>query len=298
MGIYNSTLEEIVTAGATLFDFEYDIVATFKAPFESLFYKHFKRREIGFDTSEYFLERLEDKMLTVFPYYNYLLQSKSREYQVLSNYSLTDTTTRTNTHSETLTDATTVTTENDLTNNGTENETIGKTIDNLTATTTANDTTFARDQTVTNEQLTDAVHHSITSELPDNVVSLTDFTGNVYAKEGTTDIQKDGKHSLNDTNAETTNIDIVETVDGLIKDDSTRANTSQTTINNDTTAVTAGTKTGNATDTETTTHTTAGNIGVQTDMDAMLTDFKLQNVLQGIYSAFFNECEDLFMLIF
>jgi hypothetical protein len=339
MSDYTMELNEVLANSYNIFNFPYDIIAEYKTGFEGAFTKHFFYREIGFETPERFIAALEDKMATVFPYYNYLLKQKSLEYQILSNYALNDKTTTTREHSETLTDDTATTTQNDITNDTTEtgNDTNNRTLHKADGTDTVSSTTTAKtvdtnEETVntqdtqttetadTNDSLTiDTDNKHVDSDVPNNIVSMTDIEGNVYASKAFIENNKqtnaDTKHEDNvgtanvkGTNSNQANVKDNTTETGTISNDLTSDETEQNTltknegsksiINNDTAAQVKGTKTALATDTETVEHNITGNVGVQTDMDAMLNDFELQKVLQQVYLLFFNECEDLFMCLF
>lgn len=77
-----SPISEVITDAAPLFfNFNFPFYdETKRAEFEQNFLRHFYMREIGLETIDYFMLRLEDKLNTIMPYYNKLLSANAKEY--------------------------------------------------------------------------------------------------------------------------------------------------------------------------------------------------------------------------
>lgn len=77
-----SPISEVITDAAPLFfNFNFPFYdETKRAEFEQNFLRHFYMREIGLETIDYFMLRLEDKLNTIMPYYNKLLLANAKEY--------------------------------------------------------------------------------------------------------------------------------------------------------------------------------------------------------------------------
>ena len=95
MASYTIELKDVVSHH-NIFDFRYDFYDENARPkFEEDFIRHFYFREIGCPTIDRFKVYLEDKMKTVFPYYNELFKAAKIEYSVLDNYNITENFSRT-----------------------------------------------------------------------------------------------------------------------------------------------------------------------------------------------------------
>lgn len=89
MAEYTIELRDVLKYGYKLFDFNYPFYdASKKAEFEEAFIRHFYFREIGTETIDRFKWYLEDKFMTVLPYYNELFKAAQIEYNILDNYKL------------------------------------------------------------------------------------------------------------------------------------------------------------------------------------------------------------------
>ena len=89
MANFSVELRTVIEAGVNIFGFPYDFYdETKRAEFEKNFIRHFYFREIGCETTERFRWYLEDKMRTVFPYYNELFKAAQIEYNILDNYNV------------------------------------------------------------------------------------------------------------------------------------------------------------------------------------------------------------------
>lgn len=92
MAKFTIQLRTIVENGVNIFNFPYEFYDDSKREkFERDFIRHFYFYEIGVETVEKFIFYLEDKMNTVFPYYNELFKSAQVKYELLNNYNLTET---------------------------------------------------------------------------------------------------------------------------------------------------------------------------------------------------------------
>lgn len=90
MAQYTIELRHVVE-NHNIFNFKYPFYDESKRlEFEKSFIRHFYFREIGAETIDRFMHYLEDKMLTVFPYYNELFNAANIEYSILNNYNLTE----------------------------------------------------------------------------------------------------------------------------------------------------------------------------------------------------------------
>ena len=80
-------ISEVISEAAPLFfNFNFPFYdETKRAEFEQNFLRHFYMREIGLETIDYFMLRLEDKLNTIMPYYNKLLAVNAKEYDPFYN---------------------------------------------------------------------------------------------------------------------------------------------------------------------------------------------------------------------
>lgn len=277
MAKYTIELREIVEHGISIFDFPYTFYDdTKRREFEEKFIRHFYFREIGCETVERFKWYLQDKMNTVFPYYNELFKSASIEYDVLDNYKLTETYTRNieNTNKQSGISSTVGQVMGEQETESKQNKSID---------TTAND----------KENITTISEENSSSDLVkkflDTPQGLTDLSDSKYLTtlnqdtgEGSTNGSSDSETTRNATGNETTTDNVTGTLH----------NEQKTTTDNNTRMYTNGEQS------ETYTLTRRGNIGVDTDSDAIEKHNRLQKTLKNIEKMFFDECEDLFMLVY
>lgn len=103
-----SPISEVITEAAPLFfNFNFPFYNEEKrAEFEQNFLRHFYMREIGLETIDYFLLRLEDKLNTIMPYYNKLLTANEKEYDPFYTEIIDETITRDRTGKTNGTDTT------------------------------------------------------------------------------------------------------------------------------------------------------------------------------------------------
>lgn len=296
MAEYTIELKDIVE-NHNIFDFAYPFYDESKRhDFERSFIRHFYFREIGCETIDRFKHYLNDKMNVVFPYYNELFKSASIEYDVLDNYKLTETY------------------ERKIENNGKTSgisSTVGQTFDkqeseanqNKTVDNIGNVDTVGKDTTQstgskTTEGATTSTNQNVKKFL-DTPQGLTDLTDSKYltnltqdnsngtqTTQGSEQTQNNGESntlSNTKTTGKETTVDKVET---------TSNQEMKTTNDNNTRTFSEGEQT------ESYTLTRRGNIGVDTDSDAIEKHNRLQKTLKNIERMFFEECEDLFMLVY
>nr|DAK73636.1 MAG TPA: Lower collar protein [Caudoviricetes sp.] len=101
-------ISTVITEAAPLFfNFNFPFYNEEKrAEFEQNFLRHFYMREIGLETIDYFMLRLEDKLNTIMPYYNKLLMANEKEYNPFYNEIIDETITRDRTGKTNGTDTT------------------------------------------------------------------------------------------------------------------------------------------------------------------------------------------------
>lgn len=316
MAEYTIELRHVVE-NHKIFDFNYPFYdETKRADFERKFIRHFYFREIGAETIDRFMLYLEDKMNTVFPYYNELFNAANIEYSILNNYNLTEefTTTREN-KGKTRGISSTVgqlfgdsNTENKQARTVTGTGKTGNTGNDTEVETTATATDTTNKQTVdtTNDKTTS---ENVNKKFLDTPQGITDLSNSKYL---TTLNQDTASGTEKDKGKQTT--DGEGTVDSNIDRTLTRNRSDNQTSENK--EVTDDTVTGTTHDEQKTTQdndsrtyldskqtethklTRVGNIGVDTDSDMIEKHIRLQKVLRQIELLFFNECEDLFMMVY
>lgn len=101
-------ISTVITEAAPLFfNFNFPFYdETKRAEFEQNFLRHFYMREIGLETIDYFMLRLEDKLNTIMPYYNKLLTANAKEYDPFYNEIIDESITRDRTGKTNGTDTT------------------------------------------------------------------------------------------------------------------------------------------------------------------------------------------------
>lgn len=332
MAKYTIELKDIV-CDRNIFDFKYPFYNEKKrAEFEQKFIRHFYFREIGCQTVDRFLFYLEEKMLTVFPHYNKLFEASEIEYDVLDNYKLTETYER-NIESEGKSSGINSTVgqifdkQETETNQNRTVDTEGETSQN------ENDvSTTSKNETVENDTTsTQQVDGTSTKETEGS----TNTTGNTKKKfidtpQGLTDLT-DSRYLTNLTEDDTTGSQETEGTETGSNNQTTEAEGNSTTTTNGTSETEGernqtSTSQGNETTVdnvkgsssqeqkttqdnntrqythgnqkETYTINRRGNVGVDTDSDAIEKHIRLQKVFAQIERNFFDECEDLFMLVF
>lgn len=308
MAEYTIELRKIVEGGKNIFPFNYPFYDEKKRPdFEKRFIKHFYFREIGCETVDRFIHYLDDKMNTVFPYYNELFKTAAIEYSVLDNYNIKETTTmkRENVGASSgesysvgkiLNEQTTETDENRTSNRIGSSETTRNTTNESDETAnTSRDRDGSEDETNSSKKIKKFL------DTPQGQVDLTD------SKYLTTlgDDTEDGDRNKTLTETESSETSATKTSSGEETSDysdnvaeNSEAKTSNTFTGEERTTADNNTRTrSEGSTTETIEHTRKGNIGVDTDADMIQKHIKLQKILTQIEKMFFDECEDLFMLV-
>ena len=291
--------------------------------FERKFIQHFYFREICCPEVDRFLHYLRDKMETVFPYYNELMNTAAIEYSVLDNYNVTETferkyenTGKTNGVSSTVGQV--MDEQNTETNTQNESEISGnsnierevsgeeKFTGKVDRSLTGNDTNRKETESSGNNQIQDTRRFLDT---PQGKLDLTDLT---YL----TTLNQDTKMTVDSMNG-TENVTGTRSEDDVTDTDNTKTDTqnenqNQTTKTDETSSGKSETNfSGNQKSTsdnntrmerhdehiESYELKKKGNIGVDTDADMIQKHINLQKVLTQIENMFFNECEDLFMLV-
>ena len=300
-----------------IFDFKYPFYDENKrAEFEQKFIRHFYFREICHPSIDRFKLYLEDKMNTVFPYYNELFNSANIEYSILDNYSLTEEYTSTRetegktsgisssvgqtfgnqetesnhkqfvdgkgnvatsssdndkemTHATTNSNETTDKSRNDSASG--DRESVRKFLDTPQGLTNLNDSKYLTTLNHDTENTSQSSEGSETGSITNNTEVNT-----------SRDVERHSSGKQTSENKQTTDDNIV----GTVKDEQ------KSTHDNNTRTYTDGKQT------ETHTLKRKGNIGVDTDSDMIEKHIRLQKTLRSIEQLFFNECEDLFMLVY
>ena len=345
MARYTLELRDVVEH-YPIFDFAYPFYDEKKRhDFERNFIRHFYFREIGSPTVDCFKHYLEDKMLTVFPYYNELFRAAEIEYSILDNYNVTETFDRTvegvdkgnNVHSSV---GRAEDSQRSQTDDNRENKSTSSTVDNGTSnnTQTSNDSYEEKEtgntQTARSGQESGEFSKDTTSNGSDTKHDLRRFLdtpqGKLTLKDGATYLttlnEDDTEESHRNTTAEsgedsrsTTSTETAESVrntngskNGEVKSNGSTSN-EQTVEGEDTSKG----KTTSVYDGERVERQDAnnrhenvanrnehyelikkGNIGVDTDADMIQKHIQLQKILKKIEIMFFEECEDLFMLVY
>ena len=385
MANYTMELRKVLEMGHQIFDFHYDFYdENRRLKFEQDFIRHFYFREIGQETVDRFKHYLQDKFMTVFPYYNSLFQAAQIEYNILDNYNIKEeyTITRENQdkmrgesysvgqtaeNQHSVVDTTQNTEDNVTTETGTTKE------EHETIDTTAHKTGETFEETASTEEKTENAHKDETENIekfggesaegetaktsetnssedskgvrkfldtPQGILNLdsenylTNLTQDEGQKTGTVGAIESGTNSeekqfsesternatvdsegnaLGITNSETTgnseensesnserNLSGSTTGNEVTngtgsatgKTETTGSGEQKSTLDNNTRRFSEGTQT------EKSVYTKKGNIGVDTDSDMIQKHIKLQKVLRKIELMFFDECEDLFMLVY
>ena len=376
MAKYTIELKDVIKLGYDIFGFKYDFYDESKRlKFERDFIRHFYFREIGSSSVEEFIHNLEDKMVTIFPYYNELFKANQIEYDVLNSYRLTETletsrdtkgvvsgvsssvgsafdsqsTSSTNHHSaevesesETNVNGTRTkneTSESSATNSGEREKTLTSKIDNSSSGTTSetiketNSGTTSETVSETSEGTSNTINKYL--DTPQGKVNLntTDYLTNLTQNDttdsktvGTTKTgetensinrtvtgssssegESNGSQSENETHTETSESNS-EAIGSEVENSKAVANASETnTSNSEVSATFEGeqkttldnnTRTNNnEVVTEKHTLTRIGNIGVSPDALDIMKHLELQKIVKAIEKLFFDECEDLFMLV-
>lgn len=328
MAKYTIELREVVDSHV-IFDFNYPFYDEKKrAEFQERFIRHFYFREIGCDTVDRFKWYLRDKFDTVFPYYNKLMESAQIEYSILDNYKVVENYTIKRENNEKISGVSSTVgqtfDEQTATANETRNTDRTENVSNIgdeTVNDNGNQKTTSTSETDENgSHSKQGATATTTAETKNNKFldtpqGMTDLSNSNYVTNMTYD-SANGNQTVDATEAGTTTNHSETT--GTSNTDTTNKSTRETTFEGDTTGnektdsnvtseMTAEQRTtqdnntrstATGTQTEVMEHTKTGNIGVDTDSDMIEKHNRLQKTLMNIERMFFDECEDLFMLVF
>lgn len=337
MAQYTIELRDVVSH-YPIFDFPYPFYDEKKRKeFETSFVRHFYFREIGTPTVEQFKHYLEDKFLTVFPYYNELFYTANIEYSVLDNYSIKETFDRT---VEGIDKSNAVVSNVGRTEDSQHSETDENREGTNASTTTGKGTSKideSNQETETGNSNTERNGSELGNNSKDTTSNGTDTKHDIKRYLDT----PQGKLTLKDEATYLTNLnedDSDETHKNTVAESGSDSRETSGSEETNTTRNTNGSKntTGNTTDEQTTNGTDSstgktvgqfegerverqdgntrhesvanrnehyeltkkGNIGVDTDADMIQKHINLQKVLKKIETMFFEECEDLFMMVY
>lgn len=314
---YTMELRDIIKNGVNIFDFNYSFYDESKRnEFEEKFIRHFYFREIGAETIDRFKFYLEDKMLTVFPYYNELFKTSLIEYDKVYNYDMTETFKR-NTENDSKQSGITSsvnqmfgTSESDSSQNR-STDISGTDIQTETGSSSSNDVNTSTNNTTENG--TESASKNGTSnkdtkflDTPQGLTDLsnsnylTSLTGEDMTNSETSEVERSNtsNSSTNGTNEKSTEdereINRTNTNNETLTDSIKNSNTDEQHSTNDSNTRMYS----NGKQLEEYELTRRGNIGIQTASDMLEKHIELQKKLSKIEIMFFDECEDLFMLVF
>lgn len=328
MALYTIMLGDLLR-NYEIFGFPYPIYdEKERVKFETAFKQHFYFREICCPEPERFMWYLRDKMTTVFPYYNELMRTATIEYDVENPYNLTETYTRkTDSKGKSAGFASSVgtsegvqdsegselregSTSGNVTVSGNNSET-----ENVKTETTGNESgsnSGSRKETVTGE--TDETSKVIKKHLdtPQGKLNLdnTDYLSDLTQDEGNRNVEETKTANVtesgsNERETEGTS-ETSRTVNGSngsetvsIGSDNSEVKTAGKVTQEEKTKADSNTRTESTGETvEEYTMTRKGNIGVNPASYEIDSHIKTQKTLKRIYEMFFDECEDLFMLVY
>ena len=323
MAKYTVELRDVVSEH-NIFAFPYPFYDEKKRKdFQDAFIRHFYFREIGVKTPERFIFHLWDKMVTVFPYYNELLKTAELEYSVLDNYNVTETFTRNMEKLEKasgvfssrgqVTDSQNSEVENEQNRTGTTNDT--ETSSNTGVSEQSNTGTKNTDTDGTKTR--EATRHTDHDEnivkkfldTPQGAIDLKDIQYLTTLNDDTVDNQEfvdegetaTDKTNIKETHSENGTANITNNGERNLSGNSTEKTDGKTSSNfegEQRTIHDNNTRSEKKDDVnENYTLKKQGNIGVDTDADMIQKHIKLQKILTRIYGMFFDECEDLFMMV-
>ena len=305
MSNYTIELRKVLDLGYNIFDFNYPFYDESKRlEFEQNFIHHFYFREIGVPSVDQFKHYLKDKMFMVFPYYNELFNAASIKYSILDNYKLTEEFTME---------------RNDTGKSGVVSSTVGQSFGkqeseseqervmdsvahvNVVGKDTDKETTNGETSGHSQTNTTNSEH--LVKKYLDTPQGLTDISNSKYLtslndddKTGTGSATTDESgNSSTSRNAERNTLSNQETTGKDTETGKANVTTSdeqKTTHDNNTRTQMEGKQT------EKHTLVRSGNIGVDTDSDMIEKHIRLQKTLRNIEKMFFDECEDLFMLVY
>ena len=313
MANHTIELRDIIEHGHDIFNFNYEFYdETKRRKFEEDFIKHFYFREICHPVIDRFIFYLEDKMNTVFPFYNELFKTAMIEYDKVYNYDMTET-------YEKLTE--------NANNQSGVSSTVSQLFDEQNSTSTQNRTVDSTGTTKTkgSDVLSETGKENVETTSENNVSGDKEFNSEKLNKyldtpQGLTDISNSNyvTNVTFDREERTENSDENSSGSSETEKTSTRNvsnsnNAENNSTGRETTAdemeVISSQEQRGTNDNNTRIHsnteqkenyklTRIGNIGVQTASDMLEKHIDLQKKLKKIEMMFFDECEDLFMLVY
>lgn len=308
-----------------LFSFPYPFYDEKKRKeFEQSFVRHFYFREICCPSVEQFLFYLEDKMNIVFPYYNELMRTAQIEYDVENPYKLTETYTRSIDRQDKMhgvfsgvdqlqrSESGQTDTENETNRNESQTGT-GKdvSIDSGTAKTVKAETVdseSSRNANTTGSGNTTDIEKFLDTPQGLTDLSESDYLTNLTRKNGTNSSEQDVTESgtgKTETDGTTTTTDerngtvSRETKNDVEGKETATGKTSVQAESEQKATQDSNTRSENVgKQLETYTMTRKGNIGVNPASHEIDCHINTQRTLKRIEEMFFNECEDLFMMVY
>lgn len=328
MAKYTTELGKLIESGFNIFDFNYNFYDdSKKEQFQQDFINHFYFYEIGQETPFRFKHYLKVKFTEVLPKYNKIFETALIEYEKTKNYNMVETFERTLNKINSVNGNIQGNGETDLKSNGTNTLERDVDIDNTSdrnstlesKTDHTEENKFDRTQTLTDKSTNtsnnakDSNLLNVESDTPQNLLTVNDIKTNVYASKAnrgdnteTITSSESLDNTKTDTNHEITTRTSKDEVGGSTHEtgtDSSNQKVEETGSNNthDTgiysnATTTAQEESGN--ETENTTRTFSGSYGVITESDMLKKHIELQEILTTAEMKFFDECQDLFMMIF
>lgn len=295
-----------------IFNFPYPFYDEHKRrEFEQSFIRHFYFREICCPSVEQFLFYLEDKFRLVFPYYNELMRTATLDYDIENPYNLTETYTR-NVDSmgesrgvysgvDQMQRSETGNTETENTSNANSktetnyNEVVdGESSRNATTTDNGKQTGKNSNTNTETTKFLDTPQGAVNLDAVDYLTNLTQKkstgSGESETTNNNTQTVNDGSETLTETNS-TTETNYFENSSNESKT-SVQAESEQKSTQDSNTRNKNEQK-----QVETYTMVRKGNIGVNPASHEIDCHIVTQKTLKRIEEMFFNECEDLFMMV-
>lgn len=275
MSKYTVTIKEILDNDIPIFDFEYPVYKPeFKPLFEQSFIDHFYFDEIGFETIARFKHNLKTKLNLIMPYWNKVYMTQDLEQRILDNYSITETFEKTNSNTNIGTSIIENTNIGTI-NSANTNTATTKTDINTSGTNITDSSNVETDNTVNVKLYKDAPKTKVDIEKLDTVNNIT----------------KDQSNTVN-------TIDNDVTASSNSQEDGTITNNIQEDVIVSNNTQEDGKVSNNIIDngTESWTRNMDGNIGVQTDADAIIKYWlSLRKVTEEIFNT---ELSVLFMGVY
>lgn len=301
MATYTIELRTLIENGVEIFDFNYPFYDESKRhDFEQDFIRHFYFREIGQETIDKFKYYLEDKFKTVFPYYNKLLEASEVEYNLLDHYRLEETMERDIVNDSEV--------KNKLSSVGRvydEQETETKQDRKTGVTGTESENNSGTSNTETENTVESNVEgmngQQTTKKYIDTPQGLSNLSDSKYLTNMShDDVQGATEETTNTTNNTSVNGENTEQKSKDFQNEETTLDTTVTTITDEQKNTQDSNSNSQATGTQKEVYkmVRSGNIGVATDAEGIEKHAILRKTLDNLKRMFFDECEDLFLMVF